>query len=66
MARKPNPDERQLSESLKEAEENHSYWVRQSILRTEPRAVAQAKALRRAWATTVEARYCALASAKSS
>jgi hypothetical protein len=51
----------ELRTAIKEATENHQYWLRQAVIRTHPEAIAHAKSLRDAWKTTLAAHESRLA-----
>jgi hypothetical protein len=44
------------SAELKEARENLIYWQTQARLRSDPKAITEARALASAWQTTVDAK----------
>ena len=46
--------------AVTEAVENANYWRRQSLLRIQPAAIAEAKGLASAWETTRKARQARL------
>lgn len=52
----PHVLRQRAAQEVKEAAENHAYWNRQSHIRQNKDAAAQAAALARVWKTTLTAR----------